>query len=130
MDPANPFSPSQPVEPEAYQPPTAGPALTKLQRTYLLAIDRHHRQGAGFFRAVRRAVPNWILILVFIAAESVIFMAIDRDLFPVVFFLAGMFIGIVTRDVGNVRKFLKIWPAQDRVTDWRTVDELLESPLR
>lgn len=61
-----------------------------------------------------------LALVVGVAAPAVLF-----GNSPITFLLAGLTLGVVTRDLSRYRAMAGIWPAIEAVFDWDKIDALL-----
>jgi hypothetical protein len=100
--------------------------LTPPQRDLLVLFahwkDRPPTVGGLFLR-------NWTRYLVLLAFAAVgCGFLWYRGLDTAGWFVLGMIVGAIFRDVGTFRRMVRNWPVEAEVLDWRRVEELSARP--
>ena len=101
------------------------PQLTALQRRVLSRyVDFEHSPptvGGMFAMSVMAYVR---VILIFAVCGAI---CAAMNVYAAVFVLLGMFVGMISRDFGQYRAFVAIWPLLAAIIDWQRANELLDA---
>jgi hypothetical protein len=98
--------------------------LTPLQRKLLLRYRDHRHKPFKVVELLKPILP--------LATLAVGLGTLSYYIFPpqVALFLAGLWVGVLVRNVALVLHSARLAPAVLQVIDWETLDRLLEQPSR
>jgi hypothetical protein len=115
-----------PIEPPAFDP-AESMALREALRDKLIAsrmIEIRERGGQSYGQFLRWSVRPYLIGILYLGvALTVLYL---MELYPLFYWVLGMFLGMYLRDFGWVRKTRKTWPFTLKVTDWDMVRRIAE----
>jgi hypothetical protein len=99
-------------------------ALTSLQKIVLQRYKGYRSQPPTFMGVLKQ---SWRGEVILVAASALVaWFAYSSHLYALAYFIVGMLVGTLARDVGTFRRVLQVWPALSQVLDWHRVDEVLD----
>ena len=103
--------------------PDSPKVLTAGQLQYLVSIKSYVVQTPTILKLFRKSVRNFAILTVLIGGLAGLYAAME--FWGAALFLLGMLAGCFSRDLGMMRRFIKVWPALASVIDWSRVNKLL-----
>ena len=97
------------------------------EKQLALHLLAHKRRGYSILHILNASKYRYIFHLLLIAALICCYFWIKDKILNLFFlFTIGMLVGAVVRDIGWIRRMKMIWPFNERVIDWKKVEEIAE----
>ena len=98
-------------------------ALTKLQRIVLHRYQGYRSRPPTFLGLLQQ---SWQVEAILIAASAIgVWYTYRSHLYGTAYFIGGLLLGALARDVGTFRRVLQAWPALSQVLDWQRMEQVL-----
>ena len=103
-------------------------ALTKLQKIVLQRYQAYRLQPPTFLGLLQQA---WeVEVSLIILCGIVVWYAYSSHMYAAAYFIGGLLVGALARDVATFRRVLQIWPALSQVLDWQRVEQVIKQELK
>ena len=103
--------------------------LTPFQRKLLERYQSYRESPPTLWKLIAFALPNHFWLLVFLSLLAVILYLYAFESVFLIWWIMGVGIGAISRDIGHFRAVLRLWPVISQVLDYQKIDEALEQPL-
>lgn len=97
---------------------------TRLQKAVLRLYWCYHTEGWRLGPYLRANALRWLLLLAIAAGAGWVAFHVAPW---VAALYAGMCLGAFLRDVGRLLQSRRLWPLVEDITDWRRVEQLIET---
>lgn len=101
--------------------------LSAVERRLLTAYMKYREQSPRLAQLIGQSMPGWgavILLEIALLLVLTLFFGVEA-IQPAVLLLVGITIGMISRDVGILRRFQHIWPLFHDLLNWERVEIVL-----
>ena len=97
--------------------------LTKEQKRNLALYASYQNTAPSFWRLLRANL--WRYFLFAILVILIYLLSGPAGIESISLIAAGLFFGVLIRDIGTFLRFIRVWPATAEVIDWQRLESLL-----
>ncbi len=100
--------------------------LTRLEIQFLKRAKANKDKTMKLRHLFTNNLKKYCILFIYLGSLFTLFIFLDPSYIVSTFFF-GLFIGIISRDLGIFRILIRLNPISLAITDWKKIDELLKN---